>query len=242
MAAPADPINGFLDDLLQRVQDTFRALLLAHASIELGGGILNSISDNVALGAVVGINLDIEPIPMGELKQYRASLPGVLLEVLHGRLVQTWKECLSKIFAHYVGLHLNGMRRFEELKSTDVRLDFRSDASIDQQIMKSLVDNFDFKRYAEQQRLIDSLCNPNELYPNHLTNVHKNVLIRNALQHKDGIVDQYFLKSLGVQQIEVLGRDAQPLALREGDRVTLSIPEFDSFRRSLLMVCQAWRP
>jgi len=241
MAAQPDPVNGFLDDLLQRLQDTFRAFLCAHATIELGGGILDSIRDNVAIGAVVGLNIAIEPIPLAELKQYKASFPGVLLEVFHGKVVQTWKECLSKIFAHYVSLHLNGTRRFEELKSTDVRLDFRSDVSIDEQIRNSLVDDFDFKRYADQQKLIDGLRNPNDLYPNHLTNVHKNVLMRNALQHKGGRVDQFFLNSLGVNQIEVLGQDAQPIPLGDGDRVTLSIPEFDSFRRSTLMVCQAWR-
>ena len=199
------------------------------------------IADNALLQTTVGLNIDIEPIPISELTQYKTSFPNFLLEVFHNRVVQLWQEFLTSIFCRYVDLHFECIRPFSELQTRQVRLDFCSKAGIDEQIKGGLIRDYEFANYAERQKLIDQVRNPNRMEQAHLLNVHKNVQIRNALQHKGGVVDEFFLRSLGWQQIEILDEEGQPKVLRKGDRVSLSIPEFDSFRRSILMVAQTWR-
>ncbi len=190
---------------------------------------------------MVGLNINIEPIPIIELKQYKATFPDFLLEVFHSRLVGVWQDCLDAIFCHYVELHFSRARLFTELQRRQIRLDFSSGVELEEQIKTGLIGDFEFANYAERQKLVDRLRNPNSAQQPHLLNVQKNVEIRNAIQHRNSIIDNVVLRHLGMQQIEVLDQKGNPRVLREGDIVSLSIPELDSFRRSLLIVGQMWR-
>lgn len=237
----SDPVAVVLDELIGEVQRGFHALLLAQTTLQLGGGVLDSIQDNVAIETALGIALTIEPLPIGELRQYKASFPDFILQVFHGKLVQLWHECLLKIFCHYVDLHLQGMRPFVELRKQDVRIDFAVSEQLQAQVRRALTRDFDFKDFAERQKLINKLRNPVDRYADHLQNIHKHVQIRNAFQHRQGMLDTDAIKKLGVSAIELLDADGKSYSHSSGDRVTLSIPEVDSFRKSILLVSQAWR-
>lgn len=78
-------------------------------------------------------------------------------------------------------------------------------------------------------------------YPEHLSNIHKHVQIRNAIQHRHGIVEAFALKKLGTTKIEVMNAAGESRTLAEGDSIELSIPEYDALRRSILLMGQAWR-
>jgi len=241
MSKTGDPVNVMIDQLTSQVQINFREFLLSYVSLQLGGETLSDIDDYARLEMMVGLNIDIEPIPIEELKQYKTDFPNFLLEIFHSRLVQVWQDCLNAIFCHYVELHFNGVRPFSELQRKQVQLDFRTGVELDEQIKTGLIRDFEFTNYAERQKLVDRLQNPNSEQQPHLLNVHKNVQIRNAIQHRNSIVDSMVLRPLGMQQIELLDQRGNPRVLREGNRVDLSIPELDSFRRSLLIVGQTWR-
>ncbi len=55
------------------------------------------------------------------------------------------------------------------------------------------------------------------------------------------MVDELLLRELGVRKISLLDVDGNPQEYQINDKIELSVPEFDPFRRSLLMVGQAWR-
>lgn len=241
MSEIVDPVNLMIDQLISQVQRNFREFLLSYASLQLGGETLSDIDDYARLEMMVGLNINIEPIPIIELKKYKADFPDFLLEVLHSRLVQVWQDCLNAIFCHYVELHFNRVRPFTELQRKQIRLDFSTGVELDEQIKTGLIRDFEFDKYAERQKLVDRLRNPNSAQQPHLLNVHKNVQIRNAIQHRNSIVHNMVLRPLGMQQIEVLDQKGNARVLREDDKVGLSIPELDSFRRSLLIVGQTWR-
>lgn len=241
MSKTVDPVNLMIDQLTSKVQRNFREFLLAYASIQLGGETLSDIDDHAQLEMMVGLNINIEPVPIIELKQYKTNFPDFLLEVFHSRLVQVWQDCLNAIFCHYLELHFKRVRPFTELQRKQIRLDFTTEIEVDEQIKTGLIRDFEFANYAERQRLVDQLRNRSGAQQPHLLNVHKNVQIRNAIQHRNSTVDSMALRSLGVQQIEVLDQQGNTKVLKEGDEVALSIPELDSFRRSLLIVGQTWR-
>lgn len=241
MSKIVDPVNLMIDQLTSQVQRNFRELLFSYASLHLGGEKLSNIDDYALLEAMVGININIEPIPIIELKRHKTDFPYFLLDVFHSRLVQAWQDCLNKIFCHYVELHFKGVRPFTEPQRKQVQLDFRAGDELNEQIKLGLIRGFEFDSYAERQKLVDRLLNPNGAQQTHLLNVHKHVQIRNAIQHRNSIVDNIVLHPLGMKQIEVLDEQGTPKNLREGDKISLSIPEYDSFSRSLLIVGQTWR-
>lgn len=241
MSEMVDPVNLIIDQLTSQVQRNFREFLLSYASLQLGGETLSDINDYARLDTMVGLNISIEPIPIIELKQYKTDFPDFLLEVFHSRLVQVWQDCLNTIFGYYIELHFNRVRSFTELQKKQIQLDFNTGVDLDEQIKTGLVNDFQFAKYAERQKLVNHLRNPNDEQQLHLQNVHKNVQIRNAIQHRNSRVDNMILRPLGVQQIEILDHQGNATLVGENDQVHLSIPEFDSFRRSLLIVGQTWR-
>lgn len=239
--SPPDPVLEILDALITDVRSTFHAFLLAQTTLQLGGNVLKSIQDSAIVEATLGVALSMEPISIGELRQYSTTFPTFLLDVFHSKIVQHWQDCLTKIFCHYVDLHVTGTRPFAELRAKNVRIDFASTDPVNDQLRASLVRDFAFSEYAERQKLINNLRNATGKYPEDLSNIHKHVLIRNAAQHRHGVVDAYTLKRLGKTKVKVLDATGAVQQLGEGDRIELSIPELDSFRRSILLVGQAWR-
>ena len=189
----------------------------------------------------VGLNIEIAPIPVHELKRYKAALPQFLLETFHDRLVRLWNRSIAKLFVYLIELHFNGIRSFVELKNKWPKIDFRSNTSLDDQIREALSENFEFQKYSERVRLLNSVFNPENNNANDLKNIHKHVHVRNCLQHKEGYIDSFFLKDLGLNEIGMLDHSANLMTYNLNDGIILSVPEFDAFRRSLLLVGQAWR-
>ncbi len=230
-----------IDTVVKESNSLFKQFLLAHTALSIGQGTLTDFPDAICISTTVGLDIEIEPIPMGELKRYRDELPKFLLEIFHGKLVQIWNECLSNLFQMLVDLHFSGQRQFIELKKRNISLDFQEDAKLEIQVKDRLCHDFGFQNYSDRVKLLNAVFNPNQEQCDYLYNVSKNVQVRNAFQHRERKVDEFLLRELGVQKISLLDDDGKPQEYLLGDILKLSVPEFDAFRRSLLMVGQLWR-
>jgi hypothetical protein len=233
--------NDAIDTVISESSSLFKQCILAHTALHLGQGTLSGFPDSVCIKTATGLNVEIEPIPMAELKHYTEGLPHFLLEVFHGRMVQVWQECLLKLFRILVDLHFSGKRKFAELKKRDIVLDFQATPSLEAQMTERLCRGFEFERYSDKVKLLNGVFNPINEQPEHLLNVAKHVQIRNSFQHRRGIVDEFLLKELGLQKIALLNFNGESRDYQLNDNIQISIPEFDAFRRSLLMVGQLWR-
>ena len=237
----ADPVDAMLDELIERIQATSKACILARTCHELGSGIVGTLADGTLVTATVGLNLTIEPIPVAELRSFNAVYADFVSDSFHGRLLLDWQQLLSEVFAHYVGLHLSGSRTFTELGNTQLKIDFAEPASFQDQVRRSLCRDFEFRRYADRQKLIARLRDPAGLAQDDAETVLCHIHIRNAIQHRHGILDEYAFKELGRNQIDVLDEAGATRSVRAGDRVVVSFPEFDKLRRALLAIGQKWR-
>jgi len=230
-----------IDNLIDQSTRIFKQFLLAQNALNIGGNTILGFSDNALIGATVGVGIEIEPIPIVEVKHYWLELPKVMLETFHGKLVQEWYECLTTLFRLLMDKHFSGERKFKELKRRQATIDFREDIDLIEQTKYSLSNSFDFDSYKDKAKLINSVFNPENKQEEHLKNIHKHIQIRNSIQHKNCTIDNFFLKDLGVQQISLLDDKAKEKTFKVNDCIELSIPEFDYFRRSILLVGQAWR-
>lgn len=234
-------LNGIIDRLITNVNSAFMKLLAALTMYELGQDTLCQINNQVSISPKVGTNLHIEPIPIGDIKKFRADYPDFISEVFHGKLAHLWNNCLNDIFSLFIDLHFIEKRKFEELKKQDIKLDFCSDEGFYDQIKNRIIDGFSFKEYSERQKLINKILNPNNESKEELANIYKSILIRNIIQHKNSIVDSYILKRLSSSQIKILDMDGNLKIYRENDKILLSIPEIHSFKSSMFIIGQIWR-
>ncbi|MCK5113287.1 MAG: hypothetical protein KAR11_00805 [Phycisphaerae bacterium] len=230
-----------IDTVINESTVLFKQCVLAQAVLNLGQRTLTGFSDTACIKTTVGLNVEIEPIPIAEVREYTEEFPHFLLEVLHGRLVQVWQECLSNLFRMLVDLHFSQNRRLVELKKRNLSLDFRATVSLEDQVTEQICRNFDFEKYSERVKLLNSVFNPNNEQPEHLLQVSKHVQIRNSFQHRRGVVNEFLLKELGLQKISILDKEGTQRDCQLDDDIQISLPEFDLFRRALLMVGQQWR-
>jgi len=233
--------NVAINAVIAESSRLLKQCILAQAAHTLGQERLSGFPDSVCVKTAIGVNVEIEPIPLGELKEYAGGLPGFLMEVFHGKLLQVWHDCLSELFKMLVDLHFAGKRRFSELKKREVTVDFRLDVPFETQIKERLRRDFDFERYSDKVKLLNGVFNPSNEQEEHFARIASHVQIRNSFHHRGGILDQFLLSELGCHKLVLLDAGGIPREYGIGDRLGVSIPEFEALRRSLLVVGQVWR-
>ena len=77
----ADLVNQKLDAFTGAIGDNWHALLLAQATLQLGEGMLNTISDNANLEVRIGSAIQVEPIPILISKKAPQTGAGALAAV-----------------------------------------------------------------------------------------------------------------------------------------------------------------
>lgn len=236
-----DMHKEIVDKLITESSNIFKQYILTHTSFSMGQDSLSEFDDSVCIEATVGLNIHIEPIPMGELKHYKEGVPNFLLEIFHGKLVQAWNECLSNLFKILVNSHFSGERTFYELKKRNITLNFAESVRIDEQINERLCKDFEFEKYSDKAKLLTRVFNEENRNSDHLFNILKNVQIRNSFQHRSGKIDKFLLKELGVNKISILNKNGESQNYSLDDDIDLSVSELNGFRQSLIMVSQVWR-
>lgn len=62
--------NAVIDTVITESSRLFKQCMLAHTALNLGQGTLSGFPDSVCIKTAIGLNVEIEPIPMAELKHY----------------------------------------------------------------------------------------------------------------------------------------------------------------------------
>lgn len=236
--------NKLIDSLQSNLNKNFNSFLLAKTILQFGETNFENINEDVVIQFTLSSNESIEPIPIGELKQYSGFFPTFLVEVFHGKAVFLWQEFLTSVFSLYVDFHFDGERKFEELNTRQIRFDFKREDDVTCHIKEGLINGFALEGYEERIKIISKICEPKNSSSNcdnALYEIKKNVIIRNSLQHKDSILTMDSVKRLGRQTIEVLDTAGNNLLLNIDDKINLSLQEFYRFNQSLLFIGQLWR-
>lgn len=237
----ADPVNAMLDELIEQVEAHFKAFVLARTCHGFGSSMLDKLSRGTLVSATVGLNMQIEPIPIAELLTFNKVYPDFVTDVFHGKLVQHWQDLLGRVFAHYVDLHLSGKRNCPELGQRGSRIDFRRQETPIEQVREALCRDFAFDQYSERQKLIVKLRDPAGTNKQEADTILQHVHIRNAIQHHHGILPDFTFKELGRADLRLLDEDGNEQPYRAGDKVSIKVPELNRFRRALLVTAQGWK-
>ena len=234
-------VDQELDCFIRKIGEIRHTFYLAYATLQCGEEVLASIENHGIIEPRISGGIQVEPIPIRELRQYSATLPAFLLQVFHGKAITLWQDLIQSIFNIYVDWHFRGTRSFPELKIRQTKVDLRSIESIEVQIQRQFKRDFGFEKYKERVKLVNDIRNASAVRSSELFEVSKHVAVRNAIQHQDGILDEYALKDHGRVSFEMLDDNGNEVAFSAGDSLLLSLPEFLRLQKSLLLVAQAWR-
>ena len=95
-------IDKIIDGLITSTNDCFYQLLCATTLYQLGQLNVDQLDNNVKVSVEVGLNLQIEPIPIRDIRSFRSSYPSFLL-IFHKVMdtqnqkerVDMWRQAFS---------------------------------------------------------------------------------------------------------------------------------------------------
>lgn len=234
-------IKEKIDELILNLNLLFKELLSAKTLYDIGRVNIDSLSNDIYISPIVGPGLQIEPVHISVVKEYKENYPHFIFEVYHGKVVQLINNLLDDVFEQLVEFHFSRHRVFCELKKQDVKIDFSINIDHNIQIKESLQKDYSFKDFIERVRIINKVFNPSNNGNTELDHIKMNVLLRNTVQHRNNILDEYIFSKLGCSEIFLLNDQGEKVTYKKGDQISISIPDIHLFISSLLFIIQIWR-
>jgi len=236
-----DKINKRLDQSILEANELFKEFLAAWVMYIIGTNNLPNIAKDTMISPCVGYKQRFDPIPIAVIKRFTTGYPHFILEVYQGKFVCLVNRLLDDLFCVLLDEHLRMTRRFVELKSQQVKIDFSIEDDLPTQLKMNCARDFTFFRYSKRLEIVNKALNPNNNATDQLANIKKHILIRNALQHSNGIVDDFILRELNLTEFELADEQGKMMSYKKGDKVFLTIPELYSFMNAVLGIVQEWR-
>lgn len=230
-----------IDKFQKKINDNFSEFTLATSCAEAGLNLISQSSSDSTVSLYLGEDLHTEPVQFIELLDISSDFISNNVSLYQNMMVAAWCDLLDDLFNYYLDLHFSGSFSFSSLKKQNVKIDFASGINFESQIKDALKRDYSFKNYNDKIKLIVEILGqkPNNTFE--LNVIRKHVLIRNAVQHHSGIAYSDMIKLLGTASMEVMDRHGKPQTLSSGEKILISVPEFDLLKRSLQLVTQTWR-
>lgn len=233
-------MKSLIDNYQKHISDYFRQLTLAIAYLSIGAKTI-STSKEMVVQLTLGKDIATEPVFLKELQTYSKNVEASMLDLFQNKLISSWSDLLTDLFSYFLEQHFSQKRKFKELKKRTPKIDFSSEVDLDIQIRDGLLADFSFEKYTDRLRIINGILNPAKDCEAELSLIKKHVFIRNSIQHHEGQVYSDMMKELGLDQLQMLNKDANIINIRIGAEIQLSIPEIDSLKRALYRISNTWR-
>ena len=75
-------IDKIIDELIKSTNDCFYQLLCAFSMYKLGQPNVDQLNNSAKVFVGVGLNLQVEPIPVKEIRRFRSGYPSFLNEIV----------------------------------------------------------------------------------------------------------------------------------------------------------------
>lgn len=252
----SDPIEQprslecIFDNFIEETNDVFYELKIAYqfiASEYFAGKNIDLYADDSTFEAVDAGGYYIEDIPMSDIKKFKEKHPDFLVETFHGKLVQLWNNCIVDIFTLLVYSHFSDERMFTELGNKyQVKLDFTlTKEDLVSQLPQTVISEFKSRNgVMEKTNIIKNTLNSRRIDVSHFKEIHKNILVRNAIQHNNSVIGEKLPKTLdqgNPEFIYMLDFSGNPVCCRCNEKITLSFFEIKEFIQAMHAVVNGWR-
>lgn len=233
-------IKKILNKYLGINNKLFKELICNLSIFQIGDDNLKSINKSTLIFPKISTEFEIEPFPIATLIAFKRDYPDFILEIYQGKLVSEWQNLLDEVFNYLLDLHFQGQRQFIEFGKTNILLNFADTRNVVDQITENIKADFSFLSYEKKIKIIKDSFNclsPDGL---NMQNIFKNVLVRNSIQHRNRIIDNYLLRKCGTNKITILDINGEKKTLKEGEEINIYLPEIYDFKKSLTYIINKW--
>ncbi|WP_261893570.1 hypothetical protein [Vibrio cyclitrophicus] len=234
-------MKTIIDTFQNKINNNFSEFTLATSCAEAGLNLISQSRSDSTVSLYLGDDLHTEPVQFTELLDISTDFISNTVSLYQNMMVAAWSDLLDDLFNYYLELYFSGNFSFSALKKQNVKIDFASEVSLDSQIKDALKRDFAFKNYNEKIKLIVEILGKKSSNTGELNIIRKHVLIRNAVQHHSGVAYSDMFKLLGSSSMEIMDRHGKAQTVSSGEKILISVPEFDLLKRSLQLVTQTWR-
>ncbi|MCE9951636.1 MULTISPECIES: hypothetical protein [Aeromonas] len=234
-------MDNIIDVFQGKLNATFSEFTLATSCAEAGLNLISQSQSNSAVSLHLGDDLYTEPVQFSELLFVSNDFISSTIALYQNMMIASWSDLLDDLFNHYLELHFNGKYFFSALKKQSIKIDFSSSETLENQIKDALQKDFSFKSYNEKIKLIIDALGCTSKNKLELSIIKKHVLIRNSIQHHNGLTYLDMFKLLGSESMTTMDRNGKPQEVVLGDKIYITVPEFDLLKRCLQIVTQTWR-
>lgn len=234
-------METILDSFQKKLALNYTEFILATSCAEAGLQLISNSPENSEVSLYLGGGIHTEPVGFVELLSVSGDFISSTIALYQNMMIAAWSDLLHDIFNHYLSLHFENEVILSALKRQDVKLDFSSPVCIEKQVQSHLQNSFSFKGYKDKIKLISEIIKCKTSVSVELSLIEKHVHIRNAVQHHNGLAYPDIFKLLGSSSFTIMDRDGQDKPVHPGDKIFISVPEFDYLKRCLQLVTQYWR-
>ncbi len=146
---------------------------------------------------------------------------GAIAELIYGRIVQQWYDLLNKIIEQIVKEHLAGIKSYPKIPTVKVELDFNIENFLEE-VPKLARENFDFTKAVEKTKVIETSLEQN-LDEELKQQIKKTIIVRNLLEHNQGIVRDKDRKQTGTNSIKLIDNSCQEKDFQTDEKVEITI-------------------
>jgi hypothetical protein len=196
---------------------------------------------DASVALTIAPDVTTEPISLRELLPHSSAVDQGITELFQTKFIAAWSDLLNNLFKHFVIDHLEGRNRFPELKHRSTRIDFSSEVDVASQVREGLISDFPFDKYAERIKIINRVLNPESKCQDELSIIRRHVMIRNSIQHHEGIFYEVMQRELGSQKILILDSNGNQIYICAGESIRLFVPELDHLKGALFRLTSFWR-
>jgi hypothetical protein len=244
------PLQCIFDNFIEETNDVFYKLKIAYqfiASKYFAGKNIDLYANEGKFEAIDAGDFYIEDIPMSDIKKFKRKHPDFLMEIFHGKLVQLWHNCIVDIFTLLVYSHFSDNRKFTELGTKyPVKLNFTlNKEDLFSQLPQTIINEFKSKNgIMDKTYTIRNTLDSKEIDNNCFKEIHKNILVRNAIQHNNSVIDEKLPRTLdnnNPEFIYMLNLNGEQVCCRCNEKITLSFFEIQAFIQAMHTVINGWR-
>jgi hypothetical protein len=147
-------------------------------------------------------------------------------ELVHAQMVQKWYDFLNQLFEKVVKDHFSGVKSYPKVPQLKVTIDFSIDNSttLIQNIPERAREWFDFIKAEEKINKIEKILGI-QIDQQLKSSIKKHIIVRNILEHNNGVIRDRDVKDLGSQVINLFDDSATDKDFKVGDRVKITFYE-----------------
>lgn len=182
----------------------------------------------VGIGHPETATVSTMPRPVRLLLEVFSQRDTVTDELIHAQVIQYWHDFLDELLLELARRHFTGSRTYPGLGTIQLRLDCRQvdHSCLVDQVVERAAREFAFMEAMDKLRLAARALGVS--IPQELTRaIRKDVMVRNVLQHNDGMLRDEDLKRLGLKGagLPLLDKSGEERRHHPGDRVAISFWE-----------------